>query len=70
MIKLTELGKKIYGDFEIEVDIETEFCVIRIKNSKLYKGTQIAQNPTDLKSLLDMGLIEFENVDNSKDINK
>ena len=60
MIQLTQKGKEIYGEFKLKVDIEGEWCVLRLNNSTLYKGTQIASNPLELKALLDMGLIEIK----------
>jgi len=70
MIKLTELGKKMYGNRKLLI-VET----VHNKVSLIYEYAPnhmmiIAENPSDIKALLDMRLIEFESVDKPTDSSK
>lgn len=63
MIKLTEKGKSVYGI----IDIKPCWCriseydwVMKYGEKKGHHFEAVANNPTELKALVDMGLIEIE----------
>lgn len=63
-IQLTQKGKDIYGDYEmIQHHVLSEYGGIRniiyaLKHTKL-ESIKIASNPTELKALIDLGLVEI-----------
>lgn len=68
MIQLTQKGKEIYlknnkaDRFTVEITVKVNTYVFGRDNAHrfLLRGYEIASNPLELKSLLDMGLIEIK----------
>ena len=70
MIRLTTKGKKVYGNIELflkEIIEHGKFDGVKLKLMYEVKDTNrvymysvpIASNPTEIKALLDMGLISL-----------
>lgn len=57
MIQLTQKGKETYGDYKIEMLRENN----RLWNTIVYTigGAILASSPTELKALVDLGLVEI-----------
>lgn len=65
--KLTEAGKEVYGDCELILDAYTERHfqpVVYLEYRKQSGGHTschiIVRNPTEIKALIELGLLEIE----------
>lgn len=60
MIQLTKKGKEIYGNHEIEIIYSASKCAMYcFKKTRAWYGHILASNPTELKALIDLKLVEI-----------